>query len=159
MKTTRRRLGVLLAASAASARAHDDEHPPVIARTAMIHGIAGPFAVAGYRIGEHALARLGLERGSMDLEVTHYSPLQVQWTCIVDGIQASTGVSLGKMNLKHVESAETYSLIRNRQTNVQLRFELATTFLKAHLNKPQQKLYEAGLKAAEAEEQEVFRVR
>src|SRR5262245_48301653 len=33
-------------------------------RVAAIHGAAGPFAVAGYRVGERALRELGLARGA-----------------------------------------------------------------------------------------------
>jgi len=159
MNTTRRRMGLLLAASAATVQAHDDEFPPVIARTAMIHGIAGPFAIAGYRMGEHALTALGLQRGSIDLEVAHFSPAQVQWTCIVDGLQAATGASLGKMNLRCTESAETYSIVKNRKTGRELRFEVNPKFLKAFANTPPNNLYQAGMKAADLKEAELYVVR
>src|SRR5262245_56155903 len=70
------------------------------------HGGAGPWAVAGYRMGRHALAKLGLERHSFDLEVVHRSPQAVQFTCIADGASASTGASVGKMNLSVVPASE-----------------------------------------------------
>lgn len=159
MSTTRRQLGFLAAATAVAARAHDDEHEPPIARTAMIHGTANPLAVAGYRMGELALGRLGLERCSADLEVTHYCPASAQWSCIVDGLQASTGASLGKMNLRRVDAGEVYSLVKNKKTGQQLRFELTASFMKANSNLPASKIYPAGLEASTMKEAEVFRVR
>src|SRR5579871_2156156 len=66
----------------------------------FVHGGHGPFAVAGYRIGERALKELGEPRSSFSFEVIHKTPAEVQWTCIADGVQAATGVSVGKMNLK-----------------------------------------------------------
>lgn len=157
MKTTRRTLGLVLAAGAVTMRAHDDEHEPSISRTALIHGNPGPFAVAGYRIGENALTRLGLKRGSMDLQVVHYAPSKVQWTCIIDGIQAATGASLGKMNLQLIESAETWSLITNRRTGQKLRFDLLPEFIQSNVDLPYEKLYQAGLKVADMKETEIFR--
>jgi formylmethanofuran dehydrogenase subunit E len=159
MKTTRRRIVVLAAASAAIAHAHDDENPPAISRTALIHGTAGPYAVAGYLMGEHALSQLGAERGSMELEVIHYSPAKVQWSCIVDGLQASTGASLGKMNLRRVDSAKTYSLVRNRKTGQSLRIELLPAFLQKFANLPYEKLPEAGVQVSEMKPAEVFAAR
>lgn len=159
MTTTRRRLGMLAVASAALAKAHDDEHEPPIARTALIHGTAGPFAVAGYRMGEHALQRLGVERCAPELEVTHHSPPAVQWSCIIDGLQAATGASLGKLNLHRVDSQDVYSIVTNRKTGQSLRFELAPTFIKANSNLPSTKMYEAGLRVSKMEPAEVFRVR
>src|SRR5688572_29342232 len=56
---------------------------------ARIHGGAGPWAVAGYRMGEYALGVLGLEHGSFDLEVVHFTPREVQYACIADGAAAA----------------------------------------------------------------------
>ena len=159
MKPTRRHIALLTAASAVALRAHDDENPPAIARTALIHGTAGPHAVAGYLMGEHALSQLGLERGSMDLEVIHYSPAQVQWSCIVDGLQASTGASLGKMNLRRVDSAKTYSLTRNRKTGRSIRFDLLPAFLQKFVVLPPEKLHEAGVQVSEMKPSDVFAAR
>ena len=65
---------------------------------AFIHGGTGPFAVAGYRIGQRALKELNLPRGTFTLEVIHKTPNEVQYSCIADGVQAATGVSVGKLN-------------------------------------------------------------
>jgi len=147
-------------AGAAGLRAHDEPaDEPAIVRTALIHGLAGPFAVAGYRMGEAALQRLGLKRGSLDVDVTHHSPAQVQWSCVIDGLQAATGASVGKMNLHHVTAAEIHSVVKNRKTGQALRFELAASLVKTNLDLPYNKLYAAGLRVARMKEAEVFLVR
>ena len=89
-----------------------------LARVKEVHGAAGPWAVAGYRIGERALKELGLARHSHELDVVHRCPMQVQYSCMADGLQAATGASSGKLNL-HIEEATVDGLqtvVRNRST-------------------------------------------
>lgn len=155
-----RRLWITAGAAAALGAHHEDpDDPPAVARTAMVHGMAGPFAVAGYRMGAAALGKLGLRRGSMDIDVTHYSPPEVQWSCVIDGLQAATGASLGKMNLRRVDSKETYSIVKNKKTGQALRFELRESLIQSHLHLPYEKLLEAGKKVARLADEEIFRVR
>jgi hypothetical protein len=65
------------------------------------HGVPGPWALVAYRLGKHALAKLGAARGSFDLVVTHRAPREVRYACMLDGLLAATGCSPGKMNLVH----------------------------------------------------------
>lgn len=155
------RRSVIALGAAGVLRAHHDESddPPAITRTALVHGMAGPFAVAGYRMGAAALTKLGLRRGSMDVDVTHYSPPEVQWSCVIDGLQAATGASLGKMNLHRVDSKETYSVVKNKKTGQTLRFDLQQSLIQQNLNLPYDKLAEAGKKVAKLTDAEIFRVR
>lgn len=113
-------------------RGHEDEGNAALDRTALLHGSAEPLAVAGYRMGEAALAALGLRRGSLDMEVTQYGPRRPEWTSVIDGLQAATGASLGKMNLALVEAAKSYSVVKHRKTGKSVRLELTATFLAAH---------------------------
>lgn len=126
------RRGWLAGGAAGALRAHEDEGNAALDRTALLHGSAEPLAVAGYRMGEAALAALGLRRGSPEMEVTQYGPRRLEWTCVVDGLQASTGASLGKMNLALVEAPESYSVVRHRKTGQSVRLELTASFLAAH---------------------------
>src|SRR5690606_35154129 len=73
------------------AQAHgagDEAAERALDEVAQIHGAPGPWAVAGYRMSMHALAKLGLPRGSFDLEIVHTSPREVQLSCIADGAAA-----------------------------------------------------------------------
>jgi len=156
---SRRRFGVALAANAILARAHEEQDPDAaLERVGLIHGATGPFAVAGYRMGEAALRELNLRRGSFDLEVIHYAPREVQWSCIVDGLQAATGASLGKLNLALIDAPKdrVRSVIRNRRTGQEVRYALTPAFIKEHLNLPVEKLTAAGARLTTVNESEIF---
>ncbi len=63
------------------------------------HGHVGPWAVLGYRMGEHARENLNLPRHSRGFLVVHHTPMEFKYTCVADGLMATTGASPGKMNL------------------------------------------------------------
>ena len=111
----------------------------ILARVAEIHGAAGVFAVAGYRIGARALTELGEKRGSFSLDVTHKTPMEVQWSCVADGVQAATGVSAGKLNLHVVEAAKDQleTVVWDKKTGKVLLFHLQPGFLAKYLNTPE----------------------
>jgi formylmethanofuran dehydrogenase subunit E len=96
------------------------------------HGVPGPWALVGHRIGAHALRKLGRTReGAFSLEVVHRSPAEVRYTCLADGLMASTGVSPGKLNLK-LESApseaEMETVVKDRKAKKQLIYRLLPSF-------------------------------
>jgi formylmethanofuran dehydrogenase subunit E len=111
----------------------------ILARVAEFHGAAGVFAVAGYRIGARALTELEEKRGSFSLDVTHHTPFQVQWSCIADGIQAATGVSVGKLNLRLAETTpdKVETVIKDSRSGKVLLFRLRPEFLSKYLNIPE----------------------
>ncbi len=130
----------------------------VLERVAAIHGAAGVFAVAGYRMGERALHDLKANRGSFSLDVTHRTPMQVQYSCIADGWQAATGVSAGKLNLHLVESQarDTETVIRNDKTGQALVFRLRREFLAKYLDVPEEKQSAAGREVATLPDDKIF---
>ncbi|RJS90198.1 hypothetical protein DRO56_02065 [Candidatus Bathyarchaeota archaeon] len=69
------------------------------------HGHSGPFLVLGLRMGQLAL-RLLDARGYFDLRCV----VKVRWSppqsCIIDGIQFSTGCTMGKRNIEIIEQGE-----------------------------------------------------
>lgn len=129
-----------------------------LAAVAQVHGGAGPWAVAGYRMGEFALAQLGLERGSFDLEVTHYTPREVQYSCIADGAAAATGASLGKLNLtlSDVPAAETRTSYRRRSTKQVIILRLTEAFKARFLDVPRDQLGAAGQQVLTLKDPEIF---
>lgn len=133
----------------------------IVARVAAIHGGAGPFAVAGYRMGERALREVGAARGSFDAEVTHESPAEVQWSCIADGLQAATGTSMGRLNLHMVEVPREAlrTIVRNRTTRAAVQVELRPEFLARYLETPRERLGAAGREVAAMPEDQIFVVR
>jgi len=123
-----------------------------------IHGGTGPWAIAGYRMGEAALKQLGLERGSFDLEVTHFAPREVQYSCIADGAAAATGASLGKLNLTLTEAAasDLRTSYRRKSTGQVIVLRLTNGFKTRFLDVPRERLGEAGRQVLGLTDAEIF---
>jgi formylmethanofuran dehydrogenase subunit E len=133
---------------------------PILDACARIHGGAGPFVVAGYRMGARALRELGAQRGAWGLEVAHTCPRAVQWSCIADGLQASTGASVGRLSLTitFVEvEGRTESRVSMGGKSVTL--GLTDTFLAHFLDTPMEGLAEAGERVARLPDDEIFWLR
>ncbi|UQA60299.1 formylmethanofuran dehydrogenase subunit E family protein [Polyangium aurulentum] len=129
-----------------------------LAEVARIHGGAGPWAVAGYRMGKHALGKLGLQRHSFDLEIVHKSPRSVQFSCIADGASAATGASLGKLNLTLAEASEAdvETVYRNKSTGQAVRLRPAASFRARYRDLPREKLMSTGREVMELPDAEIF---
>ena len=154
---------VLLAASFLvpwSLNASGPSDAAALAKVAAVHGAAGPFAVIGYRMGERALSILGASYGSFDLDVIHRTPLEVQYSCVADGVQAATGVSVGKLNLhlekSTVEHMET--VVRNRKTGKEVVFRLKPEAISRFLNVPENRLEQAGREVIDLPASSLFSV-
>ena len=145
---------------ATPARDHDDVDVR-LAEVANIHGGAGPWAVAGYRMGAFALHSLGLERGSFDLEIVHYTPHEVQYSCIADGASAATGASLGKLNLSlsDAPAPETRTVYRRRSAGGgSITLRVTKAFAARFLEVPRERLGAAGREAMQLPDADVFEV-
>ncbi len=123
-----------------------------------IHGGAGQFVVAGYRMGQRAVQQVGAQPGAFTLLVPHYCPSEVQWSCIVDGLQAATHTILGKLNLERIAAAqqEMRSVVTNRKTGTQVIVRLAEPFLKKYLNTPMEQLETKGREVASLNDEDIF---
>ncbi|WP_187345691.1 FmdE family protein [Sorangium cellulosum] len=148
---------------------HDHGHRPAagsapgapedeLRAVAAIHGGAGPWAVAGYRMGRYALAKLGLPARSFDLEVVHRSPRNVQFSCIADGAAAATGASLGKLNLSLVEATEAgvETTYRRRSTGQAVTLRPSAAFRARFRDVPREGLEAAGKEVLSLPDADVF---
>ena len=61
------------------------------------HGHVGPYVVIGYKMGEIANRILG--KDSFSKKVTIWTGINPPISCIIDGIQISSGCTLGKGNI------------------------------------------------------------
>jgi formylmethanofuran dehydrogenase subunit E len=130
-------------------------------RVREVHGAAGPWAVAGYRIGERALKELKLPRHSASLLVIHHCPAQVQYSCIADGLQAATGASPGKLNLRVEEASvdDLKTIVQDRRTGRRLTFTLKPVFARSIANLPQDRLEAEGRRVASLPDDAVFEIK
>ncbi|GAC1351307.1 MAG: hypothetical protein NVS3B20_08510 [Polyangiales bacterium] len=144
--------------AAAAVASADDGIDRELADVANIHGEAGPWAVAGYRMGKYALGRLGIPRQSFDLEVIHHSPRQVRYACIADGAAAATGASLGKLNLTLVETdaARLSTTYRRKSTGQSITLRPSPSFEKRFSSMERNELHGAGRVAMALGDEEVF---
>jgi formylmethanofuran dehydrogenase subunit E len=129
-----------------------------LARVAAIHGAAGPWAVAGYRMGRFALARLGLPPQSFELEVTHRTPAMVQYSCIADGAAASTGASLGKLNLKLVDAkeADVMTTFSSKSSGKSVTLRPTEAFRARFAGLPRERLADAGREVMSLADADIF---
>lgn len=134
------------------------ESEPALREVREVHGAAGPWAVAGYRMGQRALRDLSLSRGTFDLEVVHESPMQVQYTCVADGIQAATGATLGRLNLRLVEATldKMKTVFRNKSSGRTVTITLTESFMKQFANVPMQELEAKGRIVAGMKDEEIM---
>ena len=131
-----------------------------LAMVAEVHGGAGPWAVAGFRMGEFAIRKLGLPRGSFDLEGVHNSPREVQYSCIADGAAAATGASLGKLNLSLADApaAQTHTVYRRRSTGQTLDLRFTPAFAARFKDVPREQLGQAGREVMLLRDEDIFEV-
>jgi formylmethanofuran dehydrogenase subunit E len=137
-----------------------DAQTLAVERVTAVHGGAGPFVVAGYRMGTAALALLDLPRGTFDLEVIHHSPRAVQYTCIADGAAAATLASPGRLNLSLAEAPEEAlrTVYRRRSSGEQVVLRLRPEFLTRFLDTPRERLLDAGQEVLRLTDDEIFSV-
>jgi formylmethanofuran dehydrogenase subunit E len=131
-----------------------------LAAVAAIHGEAGPWAVAGYRMGEFALVKLGLKAQSHELKVLHRSPKAPQYACVADGAQAATGASVGKLNLALEEAPmdQLQTTFTNTRTGASVTLKPAKVFLARFTNTAREKALENGKAVLALKDAELFEI-
>ena len=124
------------------------------------HGHLGPWAVIGYRVGERALRESGLHRSTKDLVVVHYCPEAVQYTCMLDGLHAATGASIGKLTLKHeiVPADQLHTIVLDRAHGKQYQFTIDPELVSAILNLDHEHQISEAKRLAGLPDENLFRV-
>ena len=90
-----------------------ENDPEWLQKAAEFHGHLGPAVVIGARLGAAGLAAVQSE-GYFGIEVTCTGPFSTPpKSCMVDGLQLSTGATLGKRNLTIIDSDEFSVIIVN----------------------------------------------
>ena len=144
---------------AAAAANTPDPNAEATAAIVGVHGGAGPWVVAGYRMGRYALQKLGLPKGSFDLEVIHHSPREVQYSCIADGAAAATGASLGRLSLSLSEAPapDTRTTYIKRSTGERITLQATPEFAERYKDLPRPQLMAAGQEVLRLPDTAIFR--
>jgi len=73
----------------------------LIENAAKLHGHLGPFLVIGVRMGDSAKRHLDLDdKSDRGLQASIKTPLSTPFSCVIDGIQATTSCTVGNQKLK-----------------------------------------------------------
>lgn len=91
----------------------DADLATLINKAADFHGHLGPFLVIGIRMGKLAKKILNTSMKEDRLQATAKVPLSTPFSCILDGIQATTSCTVGNQKLK----------IENSKKEITARFE------------------------------------
>jgi len=89
------------------------------------HGHVGPWLALGMRIGFIAVTDLS-PRPHFGIQVDVMCPLQTPFSCLLDGLQISTGATYGKRNITAEESNPTAMsvVVTNKDTGRAARFDV-----------------------------------
>ncbi len=79
---------------------------------------------------------------------------------MADGVQAATGVSVGKLNLwlEKAPVRDMQTIVRNRKTGKELVFRLQPQFVERFLNLPEDELEAAGQQILSLSDDQIFSV-
>ena len=81
----------------------------------LFHGHLGPFLILGLRAGLLGLKKFDLKRGLNGLITNVSLQCKPPYSCILDGIQVSTGCTIGNGNMKVKESSKIEILFKNNK--------------------------------------------
>ncbi len=86
------------------------------------HGHLGPYLVLGLIAGELGLKELKAKK-FFGLEVKVWGADKKPKSCLVDGLQLSTGATYGKGNIRKVNGSSIRIIISNLENNKKIRIE------------------------------------
>jgi len=80
----------------------------ILERAAKFHGHLGPYLVLGMKMG--LLAKNKLDATPFEIKAEIHTERKTPRSCILDGIQFTSGCTLGKGNIDVVESDEIFGI-------------------------------------------------
>ncbi len=104
------------------------QNPKISLKEAVkFHGHLGPYLVLGILSGELALKRLKCSK-HFGLEVRVYGTNKKPKSCLIDGLQISTGATYGKGNIQKIKDDKIkvlfYNLKNKKKIGISLREDL-----------------------------------
>lgn len=93
------------------------------------HGHLGPYLILGILAGEAALKRLRCKK-YFDIDVKVYGVNKKPKSCLIDGLQLSTGATYGKGNIRRVDGNRIQIILRDKKTNKKIEVSLRENLIK-----------------------------
>lgn len=94
---------------------HVPYEPIELSLLERIHGHVGPYVVLGALMGEHAIQQHDMPR-YFGVTVTVKCPAAPPHSCLIDGLMASTGATMGKRNITLEDSEEIEVTIKDDES-------------------------------------------
>ena len=119
----------------------------VLKKLEEFHGHVGPYVLIGYKMGQIANKELGKDPFSKNAII--YTGISPPVSCLVDGVQISSGCTLGKGNITiknencaKVEFSNKSGKKLTIELNEEIRKEIDTTVTQDNILSYSEKLYE-----------------
>lgn len=110
----------------------------VLDRISEFHGHLGPFVVVGFRMGEAANEALGADPfGKTALVLTGGKTPR---SCVVDGVQLSSGCTLGKGEIAIVDQGEVAAVFFSKTSRRSLKVKLKDPILERITATPREEM-------------------
>jgi len=94
------------------------------------HGHLGPYLIIGIKIGNRALAELEPET-CFQLTADVHCPESPPPSCVIDGIQLSSGCTMGKKNIRHTVTPDgVRAVFTNTATGASVALEVRQDFVR-----------------------------
>ena len=126
----------------------------IIRRAVDFHGHLGPFLVIGVRMGLIALDSFNLEKFST-MKIVTETGTKPSLSCIIDGIQVSTGCTLGRGSIEVRDNKRPKAVFLNedKSLEIELRKEILEKIFESFRTKSSEKMAE---KLMNLEDDELF---
>jgi len=126
---------------------------------AAFHGHLGPNLIIGIKMGNHAIGVLQPEN-CFKLQTEVHCPARPPVSCIIDGLQLSTGCTMGKKSIEHVVSdGPVKVIVTNTSTQKSIAMQVADGFIeKAVAWMSEVGEVEASKRTWDADDEQVFTV-
>jgi len=92
-------------------------------RAVEFHGHLGPYLVLGLLAGEWALKKLKAKK-HFGLKVKVWGANQRPRSCLIDGLQLSTGATYGKGNIQKIKGRKIQIAVLNLKNNKKIKLSL-----------------------------------
>ena len=119
------------------------------------HGHVGPFIVTGLKMGFLALEKLNAEK-YVGMKVVVETGTTPPISCIVDGIQVSTGCTLGKGNIEVLPNNKPTATFTKKSDNQQIKITLKNKWLQEITNVSEESMQELAEKVLKTSPEELF---
>ena len=139
----------------------NDELKAMYNQSVRFHGHPGVFLAIGIRMGLLALRYLN-SKGHFELEALIQTRERPPYQCLLDGIQFSTGCTIGKGNLNIQYSDDEIFGIFKTESGKKIKIEVLSEFLeqikKQIKDMDRFKMNDVAKQVLQMDEQEMFRV-